>query len=154
MKSCFFIGHRDTPETVLATLLDTLEKLILEENVVFFYVGQYGNFDRLAALAVKQLKKQYPFLVLNLVLPYHPAERAVPIPVGFDSSYYPDGMETVPRRFAIARANKKMVDSSDWLISYVCHPGSNARDLLEYAQRREKKGLICTINLAGGKHGN
>ena len=154
MKSCFFIGHRDAPETVFATLINTLEKLILEENVGFFYVGQYGNFDRLAALAVKQLKKQYPFLVLNLVLPYHPAERAVPIPVGFDSSYYPDGMETVPRRFAIARANKKMVDSSDWLISYVCHPGSNARDLLEYAQRREKKGLICTINLAGGKHGN
>ena len=58
MKSCFFIGHRDAPETVFATLINTLEKLILEENVGFFYVGQYGNFDRLAALAVKQLKKQ------------------------------------------------------------------------------------------------
>ena len=122
--------------------------------LAYFYVGQYGNFDRLAALAVKQLKKQYPFLYLYLVLPYHPVERSVPIPIGFDGSYYPDGMETVPRRYAIVRANKKMVDSSDWLISYVCHPGSNARNLLEYAQRREEKGLICTINLAGGQYGN
>ena len=154
MKSCFFIGHRDAPETVLASLLDTLKRLIVEENVAYFYVGQYGNFDRLAALAVKQLKKQYPFLYLYLVLPSHPVERSVPIPIGFDGSYYPDGMETVPRRYAIVRANKKMVDSSDWLISYVCHPGSNARNLLEYAQRREEKGLICTINLAGGQYGN
>ena len=38
--------------------------------------------------------------------------------------------------------------TSDWLITYVRHGASNSRKLLEYAQRREKKGLIQIINLA------
>ena len=59
-------------------------------------------------------------------------------------------MEAVPKRYAIVRANKQMVNSTDWLIAYVCHPGSNARSLLEYAHRREQKGLIRIRNLAGG----
>ena len=152
MKSCFFIGHRDSPESLLAHLTILLERLIVEENVGHFYVGQYGNFDRMAALAVKQLKKQYPYITLNLVIPYHPAELPISAPPGFDGTYYPDGMENVPKRYAIVRANKQMVNCSDWLIAYVCHPGSNAREILEYAQRREKKGLIYTWNLAGGNY--
>jgi len=58
-------------------------------------------------------------------------------------------MEAVPKRYAIIRANKQMINNSDWLIAYVCHPGSNARNLLEYARRREQKGLIHIENLAG-----
>lgn len=149
MKSCFFIGHRDAPESVLSSLTIAVERLIVEENVGHFYVGQYGSFDRMAALAVKQLKKKYPTITLYLVLPYHPAERPVPAPAGFDGTYYPEGMETVPKRYAIIRANKQMINNSDWLIAYVCHPGSNARNLLEYARRREQKGLIHIENLAG-----
>ena len=102
----------------------------------------------MAALSVKWLKQIYPFITLYLVLPYHPAERPISVPSGFDGSYYPEGMETVPRRYAIVKANKQMVNVSDWLIAYVCHPGSNARNILEYAQRREEKGLIFTQNLA------
>lgn len=148
MKSCFFIGHRDAPDSVLAHLTQAVEMLILRENVSCFYVGSYGSFDRLTALAVKRLKHIYPDILLMLVLPYHPGERPVALSDGFDGSYYPDGLENTPRRYAIVKANKQMVDSSDWLIAYVRHPASNARNLLEYAQRREKKGLIKTINLA------
>lgn len=148
MRSCFFIGHRDTPEKILPLLTTTVERLIAKENVGYFYVGQYGGFDRMAALAVKQLKKKYPYIALYLLLPYHPAERPTPTPPGFDGTFYPEEMETVPRRYAIVRANKQMVGNSDWLIAYVCHPGSNARSILEYAQRRENKGLISILNLA------
>lgn len=63
-----------------AHLTVTLERLIVEESVGFFYVGQYGSFDRLAGLAVKQLKQHYPFITLMLVLPYHPADRPIPTP--------------------------------------------------------------------------
>lgn len=154
MKSCFFIGHRDAPDTVLAYLTVTLERLIVEDSVGYFYVGQYGDFDRLAALAVKRLKQHYPFIALIRVLPYHPADRPTLTPSGFDGTYYPEGMENVPKRYAIVRANTQMVKYCDWLIAYVCHPASNARNLLEYAQRREKKGLIHIENLAGGKYEN
>ena len=152
VKSCFFIGHRDAPERIQSQLTTAVERLIVEENVGYFYVGQYGSFDRMAALTVKQMKRKYPYISLYLVLPYHPAERPVPAPVGFDGTYYPEGMETVPKRYAIVRANKQLVKSSDWLLVYVCHPGSNARNLLEYAQRREQKGLIHIENLAGGTY--
>ena len=74
-----------------------------------------------------------------LLLPYHPADRHIPTPPSFDGTYYPEGMENVPKRYAIVRANKQMVNSSDWLIAYVHHPASNARNLFEYAHRREKK---------------
>lgn len=154
MKSCFFLGHRDAPDTVLAHLTVTLERLIVEESVGYFYVGQYGSFDRLAALAVKRLKQRYPFITLMLVLPYHPADRPIPTPPGFGGTYYPEGMEDVPKRYAIVRANKQMVKCCDWLIAYVRHPASNARNLLEYAQRREEKGLIHIENLAGGIYEN
>ena len=36
----------------------------------------------------------------------------------------------------------------NFLIDYVWHPASNARNLLEYAQARERKGLIRIENLA------
>lgn len=148
MKSCFFIGHRESDERLLPQLIDLVERLIKEEQVAYFYVGGYGGFDRIAVAAVKEAKKRFSGITLMLVLPYHPGERTVETPFGFDGTYYPEGLENVPKRYAIARANKIMINTSDWLIAYVCHGASNSRTLLEYAKRREKKGLIQIENLA------
>lgn len=41
-----------------------------------------------------------------------------------------------------------MIDTSDWLIAYVCHGASNSRKFLEYAERRKKKGLLQVQNIA------
>ena len=148
MKSCFFIGHRESDERLLPRLIALVERLIEEEQVAYFYVGRYGGFDRVAAAAVKEAKKRFSGITLMLVLPYHPAERTVETPFGFDGTYYPEGLKNVPKRYAIARANKIMINTSDWLITYVCHGASNSRTLLEYAKRREKEGLIQIENLA------
>lgn len=96
----------------------------------------------------KAVKKQYPDITLQLVLPYNPAERSIEPPPGYDGTYYPEGLEGVPRQYAIVRANKILVDTCDWLIAYVRHGASNSRKILEYAERREKKGLIHVLNLA------
>lgn len=140
MKSCFFIGHREADERLLPHLISTIEKLVSQDNVTFFYVGGYGGFDHTAATAVKRVKQRHPEIMLMLVLPYHPAEHPVEIPYGFDGTYYPEGMETVPRRFAIVQANKRMVDNMDWLVAYVRHGASNSQKILEYAQRQ---GIPC-----------
>ena len=149
-KSCFFMGHREADEQLLPRLGLTIERLIAEENVRYFYVGGYGGFDRIAAAAVKHAKQKYPDITLMLVLPYHPADRPTDTPNGFDGTYYPDGLESTPRRYAIVRTNRIMVDTCDLLVSYVRHGASNSRNLLEYAQRREKKGLIQIINIGEG----
>lgn len=148
MKSCFFIGHREVDERLLPLLSEAIERLITEESVSFFYVGGYGGFDLVASTAVKAAKKKHPQINLMLVLPYHPAERPVDAPYGFDGTYYPEGLENVPKRYAIVRANKIMVTECDWLICYVWHGVSNSRKLLEYAERRQEKGLIQIENLA------
>ena len=147
-KSCYFIGHREADERLLPVLKETIQQLISKENVRHFYVGGYGGFDRMAGLAVKEVKQKNADITLHLVLPYHPAERAIEAPDGYDGTYYPEGLENVPRQHAIVRANKIMVDISDWLIAYVRHGASNSRKVLEYAKRREKKGLIKIQNLA------
>jgi len=40
-----------------------------------------------------------------------------------------------------------MIEVCDFLIAYVTHPASNAGKFLDYARRREKKGLISVMNL-------
>ena len=141
-KTCFFIGHREAPDSLLPELSTEIEWHITEYGVTDFVVGQYGRFDALAAKCVKAAKKRHPEVTLTLLLPYHPYDRPIPTPPGFDGTFYPLGMETVPKRAAIIRANRYMVDHSDYLIAYVWHPASNARDLVEYARRYEKQGRM------------
>ena len=147
VKSCFFLGHHDASNSIYPALLSIVEQHITEYGVTEFFVGHYGNFDQLAARAVKESKTHHPDISLSLLLPYHPSERRISLPEGFDDTYYPDGMENVPRRFTIFRANRYMIDHSDYLISYVWHPASNARELVRYAERREKKNLIVITQL-------
>lgn len=145
-KSCFFNGHRETYEEVLPELVSTVLRCISDYGVTEFVVGSYGGFDRMAARAVITAKENHPEITLLLLLPYHPAERPVEIPSGFDGTFYPPGMETTPRRYAIVRANRYMINHVDVLISGAWHPG-NARELLAYAKRREAKGLLSVIVL-------
>lgn len=141
-KSCFFIGHREAPASLLPSLVAAVEQHIVDFGVTEFLVGHYGNFDKLAAQAVIAAKTRHPEISLLLVLPYHPAERPVQAPTGFDSTYYPPGMESVPRRFAITRANQYLVDHTDYLIAYVTHPASNAERLLSRAKVRARKDQL------------
>ena len=85
-----------------------------------------------------------------LVLPYHPAERPVEIPDGFDGTYHLEGLENTPKRFRIVRTNHIMVDACDWLVCYVRHGASNSRNLLEYAQRRAIQGFVQIVNIGAG----
>ena len=146
-ESCFFIGHREASSELLPKLTRIVEKHICEYGVTEFIVGGYGGFDHLAARAVISLKQQYPQITLSLLIPYHPTERQIETPPGFDNTYYPPGMEKVPRKLAVVRANRYMVDHVDYLIAYAWHPASNARNLMEYAQKGQKRTNLKICNL-------
>ena len=150
MKSCFFIGHREASTEVLPALTEAVEHHIVGYGVTEFIVGNYGGFDYMAAKAVIAAKERHPGITLALLIPYHPAERPIEPPQGFDNTFYPPGMENVPRRLAIVRANRYMVDHVDYLIAYAWHPASNARDLVEYARKREQRSLISVTVLQRG----
>ena len=146
-KSCFFIGHRDAPEAIYPQLLAEVEHHIAELGVSEFIVGHYGGFDRLAAKAVIAAKERHPNISLLLLLPYHPAEQSIEIPAGFDNTYYPPEVEQVPRRLAIIRANRYVVDRVDYLIAYAWHPASNARELVKYAAARRQNAKVKVVNI-------
>ena len=147
MSRCFFIGHREAPETILPPLISAVERHIAEYHVNEFVVGHYGSFDRFAQKAVMDAKKRFSDVALTILLPYHPSEQAVELPEGADGFLYPEGMERVPKRAAISRANRYMIAHSDYLIAFLQHFGSNTREFVEYAQKREKQGLLKKVTL-------
>lgn len=133
MKTCFLIGHRDAPGELLERLVRAIDEAIVRDGVTEFVVGQYGAFDRMAAGCLAEAKKAHPELRLLLLLPYHPAERPVDLPQGFDASFYPPGMEQVPRRLAIVRANEYMARHCDVLICYSVLENSNPGRIVKKA---------------------
>ena len=131
-----FCGHRHTQDTpgLRSWLADSVERLI-REGADTFYLGGYGDFDRIAASVVWTLKKKYPQIESVLVLAYlgRPvnAER-------FDRTIYPE-IEDGPMRFAITRRNRWMVDNSDVLIAYVILDSGGAAAARRYAMSKKKR---------------
>lgn len=137
-----FCGHsklsdHDTIQTQLTQEL----RILLDQGNHKFYLGGYGDFDLLAAKVLHELKSEYPEIESILILPY--LDRKVDASL-YDSTIYPP-LENVPKRFAISRRNKWMIEKADILIACVDHDWGGAAKTLEYAV---KKGLQI-INLGG-----
>ena len=145
MKSCFFIGHRNAPETLRPLLDAAVERHISEYGVTEFVAGHYGRFDYMAAGAVRKAKARHPDVTLTLRLPYYPFDHDTS---DYDRTYYPEGMETVPKPFAIVRANEYMIKTSDYLICYDAGLIGNTGKLVKKALQRQKKGEMHVENIA------
>ena len=145
MKSCFLFGHRDAPPEILPGLEQAVETEI-QKGTTIFYVGNHGNFDSFAAVALKRAKQRHEGVVVMLLLAHHPAERTTAVPEGFDGTYYPP-LENVPHRFSLSRANQYMIKVSDSVICYAKYCG-NARKLWELAMRQREVRSLRVQNLA------
>ena len=145
MESCFFIGHRNAPETLRPLLDAAVERHITDYGVTEFVAGHYGRFDYMAAAAVKAAKARHPDISLVLLLPYYPFPYDTS---DYDSTYYPEGMEDVPKPFAIVKANEHLIRSSEYLICYNTGLVGKTRDFVDMARRREAKGQMRVENLA------
>ena len=145
MKTCFFIGHRDAPETLRSLLDASVKRHINEYGVTEFGVGHYGRFDYMAAGAVQRAKERHPEVTLTLLLPYYPFPYNTS---DYDSTYYPEGMENIPKPFAIVRANEHMIKNCEYLICYDAGVVGNTGKLVKKALRRQAKGEMHVENLA------
>lgn len=138
---CAFFGHRDI--ACCDALDDTIRRAISEYDADTFWVGGYGGFDRLAAGSVCRVKQEHPHIRLLLIRAYLPRQGET-LAECYDSSIYPEGLETVPQRFAISRRNHWMVDHCDMAITYVSHSYGGAYQ----AYRGVIKRGVPVINLA------
>lgn len=138
--TCFLIGNRNTPYSVKEQLGYVVEQHIVEYNVTTFIVGNYGNFDRIAHDILIDVKSRHTNISLYLLAPYALSKK-VNTPMGFDGTLYPEGLEKLPLRLAIIKANQYMVNHSNYLITY-CHYIGNTRNVVEYAQKLKKSRII------------
>lgn len=137
-----FFGHKDTPSAVKPLLEQTVQRLIEENEEITFLVGTHGAFDLMAQSVLGQALQEYPQITCHIVLSY--------IPVGKDSEQYalptlvPEGIESVPKRFAISFSNSYMVNECDTVVCYITHDWGGAAQFVEKAKKRGK----TVINLA------
>ena len=133
--ACFF-GHRDVTHDIRTKLQFIIEQLITEEQIYNFYVGHQGQFDSMVRSVLKELKVKYPHIRYTVVLAYMPDEHIKEV-YGEDT-LYPDGLETVPRRFAISKRNDWMIQHSGYAVCYVHKITGGA---VKFREKAEKKGL-------------
>ena len=133
-KICTFFGHRDCSESIIPELYKKTEELIVKEKYKVFYVGNHGNFDSYVTKVLSLLKDKYEINVY-IVLAYMPT---------CDNNFkhetiLPDGIETVPKRFAILYRNKWMVDRSDTVLTCIKNNFGGAAKFKEYAIKKKKR---------------
>ena len=139
-KRCCFAGHSQlhNKSEIYVHLIKLIKKLITEDNVSEFIVGNYGQFDALASKAVQKLKENYPKVELTLVIPYltrdidNCKERYYK---NFDNILIANLPEKTPQKLKILKCNEYMVDTTDFLICYIEHNWGGASKTMEYAKK-------------------
>lgn len=149
MVTCAFAGHRDVLQPgVDLRLAAEIEKLLQTDEAFLFLTGGMGEFDGLAAQAVRAAKRRHPEkrITLALLLPYfsarlnvEPAYRS-----DYDEILLPAELEGVHYKAAIRLRNRLMVDRADLVIAYVHRDFGGAYATVRYAERRGKP----VVNLA------
>ena len=135
-KFCCFFGHREVTHNIRPKLTAVIEKLITEDDVTEFYIGHQGQFDSMAYSVLKELKAKFPQIRYTVVLAYMPDEHIKEL-YGEDT-LFPDGLENVPKRFAISKRNDWMISHSDDAVCYVWKVTGGAAKFME---KSVKKGL-------------
>ena len=126
MKACTFFGHRDCPEWVRESLRDAVAGLLSEHHDMLFYVGNQGRFDEMARSVLRETGANYA-----VVLAYVPEKTDA----DWSDTLLPEGIENVPRRFAISWRNRWMIEQSDFVISYTTHSWGGAAQFTELARK-------------------
>ena len=134
-KTCCFFGHREVTHNIREKLTAIIERLITEEGVTEFYVGNQGQFDSTVYSVLKELKANYPHIRYTVVLAYIPDEYIKEV-YGEDT-LFPDGLESVPKRFAISNRNDWMIQQSGFAVCYVYKVTGGAAKFREKAKKRK-----------------
>ncbi len=141
IKKCCFAGHGKLYEDadVKMALYNRCEELIIYKNVNCFWVGNYGEFDKLAGETVAKLKQKYPQIKLELVLPYITKdinEYKELYYEKYDDIILADIPENTLPKFKIIKCNQYMVDNCDYMIAFVNCSFGGAASTLSYAKNK------------------
>jgi len=148
-----FFGHRQMKDYFAVE--EKLEKIILElmdtKGFVEFLVGRGGEFDQLAASAVRRCKRTFrnDNSALTLVLPYMTAEyrdNADSYQAYYDEVEICELSSKTHYKAAYQVRNRTMVDRSDLVVFYVERSSGGAYQTMKYAQCLQKRTINLGLN--------
>jgi hypothetical protein len=141
--TCTFFGHRYVQKEIEPILRSTLIDLIENHGAELFYVGNQGGFDAMVTRVLRELSDRYPIRAYT-VLAYLPTSESS-VSENLLPTVLPEGIETVPRRFAISFRNRWMIMQSDFVVTQVTnHFASGAAQFKSLAEKQGK----TVINLS------
>lgn len=131
--NCTFFGHKNAPESIVASIEKEIVSLI-DIGVNSFYVGNNGNFDYFVQNTLKKLSYTYDISYLIVL------SRVDEIALGGEqaATVFPEKLDFSIPKFAISKRNEWLIKKCDIAIVYVKNRYSNSYKWLERAQ---KKGL-------------
>ena len=107
MSACAFFGHSECYGLDKDVLRNAIEDLI-KQGITEFLVGNHGQFDGMVFSCLQDLSKDYPEIQYSVALAYLPTHKQE-YDIYQGHSFYPEGQEMGPAKFAIERRNKWMV---------------------------------------------
>lgn len=138
MATCTFFGHRDAPKEIERILKNIIIDLIERHDVDVFYVGDNGSFDRMVRKVLKLMKLDYPHIDYYVVLAYFPIKKEYDYNDYLDT-ILPDDLENVPRKYAIHKRNKWMLNDADYVVTYVTRIYGGAAEFKRMAEKKGKR---------------
>ena len=136
MKTWSFIGHRNCPREIKEVLANSVEDLIVNKDVHRFFVGTQGGFDKLVYDVLCELEEKYDIQTFVVLAYLNRTESNDDYDLS--KSIFPDELTKTPPRFAIRKRNSFMIDTSDYIITYLNIPYSNTYRNIEEAKRKKK----------------
>ena len=118
---CTFIGHRDTPNSLMESIRKAIIELI-NNGIKDFYVGNNGSFDFLVQTALAEISKTNSAINCRIVLS---CINEVAISGNQELTVFPEELSSVPKRFAISKRNEYLLKKSSVIICYVNNTFSN-----------------------------
>ena len=149
MRVCTFCGHSKiySPYEDIKAATQQIVLGLIQDDYDCFLVGNYGQLDRLAASVCLILKREYPSIGVNLVVPYYQPQLdsyEKEYHARFDDVIVP-ALESTPYQYRIVRANEYMVDRADTIVAYVNASIGGAAKTLAYAERKKKRIIHVEI---------
>ncbi len=156
--ACFF-GHREIIETeeLKKRICETIERLIVDENVDTFLFGSQSRFDGLCLELVTKTKEKYPHIKRIYVRAEFPCirdEYRFYLLKSYDDTYYPEKLIGSGRAAYVER-NCEMINRSRFCIVYYDESyaptkrKSGTKLALDYAIKRKREILIFPVKASG-----
>lgn len=113
---CCFFGHRTINETeeLKSKIIETIEKLIVDENVNTFLFGSKSRFNSLCLELVTKIKEKYPHIKRIYIRAEYPdinEQYTNYLLESYEDTYYPEHIIGSGRAAYVER-NYEMIDNS------------------------------------------